>query len=190
MSRMNRTEVLEILKRQITNEIVVAVYSTAAEWIEMTDRPLNYFSFGAMGLGSSHGLGLALARPERKTVVFDGDGSLLMNFGTLVTIGKVAPKNFVHFVFKNQTYEANGGHPIPNEDVDFAAHARAAHYRSAETITDIADFEKRLPLWLKQDGPTFVCLEIAEGAVDSRDYADMYKQSRRTAMKAALMTDT
>ena len=68
-----------------------------------------------MGLASSHGLGLALAQPSRRVIVLDGDGSLLMNLGTLVTIGKVAPQNLCHLVFQNGTYEANGGHPIPNQ---------------------------------------------------------------------------
>ena len=100
---MERRKALELLASRITDEIVVATYSSASEWIEIIDRPLNYFSSGAMGLASSHGLGLALARPDRRVIVLDGDGSLLMNLGTLVTIGRVAPKNFTHLVFQNGT---------------------------------------------------------------------------------------
>ncbi|MBM3609036.1 MAG: thiamine pyrophosphate-binding protein, partial [Alphaproteobacteria bacterium] len=81
---INRRKALELLASHITDEIVVSTYSTASDWIEIFDRPLNYFSSGAMGLASSHGLGLALARPERRVLVLDGDGSLLMNLGTLV----------------------------------------------------------------------------------------------------------
>ncbi len=189
MSRMDRIEVLNILKRHITREIVVGVYSTGADWLEVNDRPLNYFSVGAMGLGSSHGLGLAIARPERKVVILDGDGSLLMNLSGLVTVGKMAPKNYLHFVFKNATYEANGGHPIVNQDVDFEGVARAAHFPHTATVSDIAEFEKRLPDWLKQDGPTFVCLEIAQGKIGPRPYDEMYKQSRRIALREALNAD-
>ena len=83
---MNRKAVMQALKRRITDEIVVASYTCAFDWLEQGERALNYFSYGVMGLGSSHGLGLALGRPERKVVVLEGDGSLLMNFGTLVTI--------------------------------------------------------------------------------------------------------
>ena len=61
---MNRIECLRILARHVTDEIVVATYSAATDWLEMNDRPLNYFAFGAMGLASSHGLGLALGRPS------------------------------------------------------------------------------------------------------------------------------
>ena len=66
-----------------------------------------------MGLASSHALGLALGRPDKRVIVLDGDGSLLMNLGTLVTAAAAPPKNFYHFVCENGTYEANGGHPIP-----------------------------------------------------------------------------
>ena len=79
MSRMNRLALLALLKEQIDREIVVSTYSTATDWSSLSERPLNYYSVGAMGLASSHGLGLALARPERKIIVLDGDGSLLMN---------------------------------------------------------------------------------------------------------------
>ena len=104
------------------------VYSSAFDWIEIAPRALNYYSFGAMGLGSSCALGFALGQPDRRVIVLDGDGSLLMNLGTLVTIGAAAPKNLVHFVCRNGTYEANGGHPIPQRDVDFTGLAQAAGY--------------------------------------------------------------
>ena len=99
---MNRDECFEILKRHITDEVVVASYSGALEWNDLNPRVLNYFSIGAMGLGSSHALGLALGRPDRRVVVLDGDGSLLMNLGSLVSIAAAAPKNLVHFVCHNE----------------------------------------------------------------------------------------
>lgn len=183
---MNRKKCLEILARHITDEIVVATYSTATDWLQINDRPLNYFAFGAMGLASSHGLGLALARPDKRVVVLDGDGSLLMNLGTLVTIGAVAPRNFVHFVGHNGSYEANGGHPIPNKAVDFAGIARSAGIPSCFTISDLADFEARIAGFLKDDGPIFADLLIEQGELSARDYSDMYSPARREAFKAAL----
>src|SRR5689334_15729291 len=111
---MKREDCFKVLARHITDQIVVATYSSAAEWNDMNPRALNYFSMGAMGLASSHALGLALANPRRRIVVLDGDGSLLMNLGSLVTIGAQAPRNLVHFVSQNECYEANGSHPLPN----------------------------------------------------------------------------
>ena len=66
-----------------------------------------------MGKASSIGLGIALARPDKKVLVIDGDGSLLMNLGSLVTVANMSPKNLVHFVYQNGTYGVSGGQPIP-----------------------------------------------------------------------------
>ncbi|MGE3710453.1 MAG: thiamine pyrophosphate-dependent enzyme [Hyphomicrobiaceae bacterium] len=187
---MNRIELLKILKTHITNEIVVSSYSTASDWIVVNDRPLNYFSHGAMGLCSSHGLGLALARPERKVVVLDGDGSLLMNLGTLVTIAANGPKNLLHFVFQNGSYEANGGHPIVNREVDFAGIARSSGINTVDEIADLGQFAAKLPKLLTEDGPSFVTLMIEQGPLGPRSYDEMYRPERRAALRDALKATT
>ncbi len=186
---MHRMDLMQALKKVISNEIVVSTYSCAIDWRATGERDLNYFSHGAMGLGSSHGLGLALARPERKVVVLDGDGSLLMNLGTLVSISAAAPKNLILLVFQNDAYEANGGHPIPQANVvDFAGIARSAGIAKASTITDLAEFERRIPAILKEDGPVLVTLRIAQGSPVKKGegYEEFYRAERRTALRAAL----
>src|SRR5258708_3211417 len=152
---MKRDQCFQALARHITDEVVIATYSSAVEWNELNPRVLNYFSMGAMGLASSHGLGLALGRPDKRIVVLDGDGSLLMNLGSLVTIGAAAPKNLIHFVCHNGTYEANGGHPIPNPAVDFNGLARAANYRQVYEFSMLTDFEAEISRVLAQEGPVF-----------------------------------
>jgi thiamine pyrophosphate-dependent acetolactate synthase large subunit-like protein len=129
---IDRKQGLAAIARHVAAEdIVLPVYSTAFDWIDIRPSPLNYLSHGAMGLASSHALGLALGRPDRRVIVLDGDGSLLMNLGTLVTVAEAAPKNLYHFVCENGTYEANGGHPIPGRGVvSFAGFARAAGCKS------------------------------------------------------------
>ena len=83
---MDRKKTLAAIARHVTDaDIVLPVYSTAFDWIDIRPNPLNYLSHGAMGLASSHALGLALGRPDKRVIVLDGDGSLLMNLGTLVT---------------------------------------------------------------------------------------------------------
>ena len=113
--RMKRDQTLEILKQHVSDEIVVAVYQTLFDWMVINPRDLNYVATGAMGQASSHALGLALANPDREVIVFDGDGSLLMNLGSLVTVADAAPRNLHHFVFENGVYEVNGAHPIPGQ---------------------------------------------------------------------------
>ena len=184
---MKRDECFRVLARHLTDEIVIAVYSSAFDWLELAPRALNYFSFGAMGIASSHGLGLALGRPHQRVIVLDGDGSLLMNLGTLVTIGAAAPKNLIHFVCRNGTYEANGGHPIPNAAVDFNGLARAANYRALHEFSDLPDFEARIAEVLMQEGPVFATLHLEKGALSPQfDYRRLDDPARREAFKAAL----
>jgi len=183
---MNRAACLEILNRRVTDEIVVASYSTASEWIAINDRPLNYFFHGAMGLCSSHGLGLALAHPDRRVVVLDGDGSLLMNLGTLVTLAAAAPKNLTHLVWHNGTYEANGGHPLPKRDVDFAGMARCAGLKAVHAIDAMDDYERLIGGLLTQEGPVFADIMIEQGPLGPRSYEEMYRPERRNRLREAL----
>jgi phosphonopyruvate decarboxylase len=110
-----------------------------------------------MGGASSLGLGLALARPERRVIVFDGDGSLLMQLGSLATVAGARPRNLLHLLFKNGVYHTSGAQEIPGGlTVDFVAMAKGAGYRSALAIHDIAEFRRRLPELLKAEGPILV----------------------------------
>lgn len=183
---MKRDDCFHALKRHITDEIVVATYTSAHDWIAIAPRDLNYFSTGAMGLASSHALGLALGRPDKRVVVLDGDGSLCMNLGTLVTIAAAGPRNLIHCVSHNGTYEANGAHPLPSRSVDFAGLARAAGYKHTCTISELADFEAQIGKLLTIDGPVFVELRVAPGAAYPIDYPNLYRADRRASLKAAL----
>lgn len=187
MSLMNRDQCFRVLAQHVKEEIVVATYSSAFEWLKINDRSLNHFSHGAMGLASSHGLGLALALPHRRVIVLDGDGSLLMNLGSLVTIAGAAPKNLVHFVCQNSSYEANGGHPLPNPAVDFVGLAKSAGIRTCHSFSDLATFAAEVQGLLTAEGPVFALLRIEQGHLpEPLDYADLYKPERRAALRSAL----
>lgn len=190
---MNRHECFSVLSQYVTDEVVVACYSAAHEWLALNDRPLNHYSWGAMGLASSHGLGLALGFPKRRVLVFDGDGSLLMNLGSLVTIAAAAPRNLIHFVVQNNCYEANGGHPLPHSDIDFVGFAQAAGIRACHSFSDLSVFKAQLPQLLRAEGPVFVALKIEHTALAADEYAEMphqytemFKPARRAALRAAL----
>ena len=184
---MDRKKTLAAIARHVTEaDIVLPVYSTAFDWIDVRPNPLNYLSHGAMGLASSHALGLALGRPDKRVIVLDGDGSLLMNLGCLVTIAAAAPKNLVHIVAQNGTYEANGGHPIPNTAADFAAMARAAGYPQVHDFSQLGNFEQQAGHVLKQDGPVFATLRVERSGPLTYDYPKLYDAKRREAIKAAL----
>ncbi len=185
---MRRDECLKALAPHVTDtDIVLPVYSTAFDWIDIRPHPLNYLSHGAMGLASSHALGLALGRPDRRIIVLDGDGSLLMNLGTLVTIGEAAPPNFFHFVCQNGTYEANGGHPIPGQQaIDFAGFARSAGYRAVHAFSELAIFEQQVGSLLDETGPVFVVLKILPGGQQERDYRRLHGPQVRQGFREAL----
>jgi len=185
---MKSDDCLKVLARHVTErDIVLPVYSTAFDWIAIRPHPLNYLAHGAMGLASSHGLGLALGRPEQRVIVLDGDGSLLMNLGSLVTIAEAAPRNFIHFVCENGTYEANGGHPIPNRDrVDFAGFARAAGYRSVHAFSDLTHFEQQVGAVLDEEGPVFIDLKVMPSGPQNRDYSLLHGAAARAATREAL----
>jgi len=102
-------------------------------------------------------VGLALARPERKVIVVDGDGSLLMQLGSLVTIAGAAPPNLFHFVFENGVYETSGSQPLPAEGrFDLTGMARSAGYAHAVQFEDASKFASALPGLLQRHGPVFV----------------------------------
>lgn len=185
---MRRDLCFKMLARHVKDQIIVPVYQAAQEWHGIAPgHALTYYSIGAMGQASSCALGLALARPDKRVVVLDGDGSLLMNLGTLVTIASQKPTNLIHFLCQNGEYEANGGHPIPGRDqVDFAALARAAGYRRTDTIATLDDFEAKIGGILAEQGPVFVALKLVAGPPPSQDYAFIHGAPTRAAFKAAL----
>jgi len=183
---MKRDQCFRVLARHVTDEIVVATYSSAVDWLDLGERTLNYFSVGAMGLDSSHALGLALGRPDRRVICLQGDGSLLMNLGCLVTIAAAAPRNLVHFVVQNGTYEANGAHPIPQPQVDFAAMARAAGFAHVHDFVDLANFEQQAGHVVRQAGPVFATLRVEPSRSLTYDYPRLYDPARREALKVAL----
>jgi sulfopyruvate decarboxylase subunit beta len=178
--------IAEILKHY-SDEIIAAAYGAAFDVLRIQHHPLTFVSFGAMGLLSSQALGFAIGRPDKRVLVLDGDGSLLMNLGTLVTIGEVGPKNLIHFVCENGTYEANGGHPIPGKDrIRFAAMAEAAGYRKTYEFSELENFRNCIAAILKEDGPIFVTLKIEPGEPSPQDWAYVHGSLSRSQFKAAL----
>jgi sulfopyruvate decarboxylase subunit beta len=184
---MKRDECLKTLARHRTNEIVVAVYTAAQEWIHISPSQWNDTITGAMGQGSSHALGLALGRPDRRVIVLDGDGSLLMNLGSLVTIAHAAPKNLIHCVCENGTYETNGAVRIPNAGrVSFTGLAAAAGYPKTYEFSNLEDWDRALDGILKEDGPILVDLKMEPGEQYPEDFRRLYNVEYREAFRKAL----
>jgi sulfopyruvate decarboxylase subunit beta len=176
---------IELIGQLRTDEVVVTTMSTAKAWPAVSKKPdLDLPLRGCMGKASSLGLGIAIAQPNRRVIVLDGDGSLLMNLGSLVTIAGMAPKNLVHVVFEGHSYDTSGGQPTPGEGrADLAGLALAAGYRSAVTIDDEGELARALPDLLSAEGPAFACIKVntmwAKGSLPARGAKETWRAVAR-----------
>jgi thiamine pyrophosphate-dependent acetolactate synthase large subunit-like protein len=141
------------------------------------DRGRNFYTWGSMGLASSIGLGVALARPDVRVLVIDGDGSLLMNLGSLATIGLLRPANLVLVVMDNEEYATTGGQKTPTaEGADLAAAAQAMRIESAVTVRTedelIAQLKPRTPSAARSSGPMMIVAKVAESAPTAKPPLD------------------
>lgn len=154
---MKPEDVLRAIAAARGDAICVPTMTTAPAWRTIAPDDLSISCVGFMGGASSLGLGLALARPERRVLVFDGDGSLLMQLGSLATVAGARPRNLVHFIFKNGVYHTSGAQEIPGGlTVDFVMMAKGAGYRNAYAIHHYEEFRRRLPGILTEEGPLLV----------------------------------
>src|ERR1044071_6131914 len=129
----------------ITTEQAIGAWRAAVPE-QANESPDHLDIVGCMGAASTIGLGIALAQPTRTVIVVDGDGSLLMQLGSLVTIAGAAPHNLFHFVFENGVYETSGSQPLPGEGrFDLMEMARAAGYAQCVRFDAAARFEHDLP---------------------------------------------
>ena len=151
-------EALKAIQAARGNAICVPTMTTSPAWREIAPDDLSVGCIGFMGGASAMGAGLALARPERRVIVFDGDGSLLMQLGSLATNAGSRARNFVHLLFKNNVYHTSGAQLVPGaEGIDFVLMAKGAGYRAAYAIKDFADFKKRAKSIVHtEEGPLFV----------------------------------
>jgi sulfopyruvate decarboxylase subunit beta len=140
---MQRLECLRAVYPELEKCLVVTIMgAVAAELQSLGHRPNFFYLQHAMGLASSTGLGLALCRPNQKVVVLDGDGSLLMNLGTLSTMARYAPKNLVHVVFDNESLLSVGGFPTATgTGTDLEGVARASGIKKAMTVRSVDEFK-------------------------------------------------
>jgi thiamine pyrophosphate-dependent acetolactate synthase large subunit-like protein len=144
------------------NSIVIATGTSGRHWRDYSENEKRDLNLGgAMGQTTSAALGLALAQPSEKVVLFDSEGALLMNLGILATIAGKKPKNFIHFLMDNECYATTGGQPVPNSDeINYASVAKGAGYVAAYEFDNLEDFATNVESIMKEEGPVFVAMKI------------------------------
>jgi sulfopyruvate decarboxylase subunit beta len=167
--RMTLVEALTVLHSVRHDEVVVATMGNAREWQKLGNNPLDFIYVpSSMGQGTAVALGIALARPNRKVIACNGDGSMLMNLGSLVTISAQAPANLTVIVFDNGVYEVTGAQPTAADSslrasaapVDFAALARGSGFTRVYAFDSVEPWRGAVREVLGGPGPTFVLLRV------------------------------
>ena len=158
---MIRKEIVKIVAKSAgKNPIITANGFMSRDLFEVNDKESNFYMIGSMGLASSIGLGIALKNPKKRIFVFDGDGNILMNLGSLVTIGSLRPENLIHVVFDNSSHESTGGQPTNSSKIKLEKIAKDVHYRifkikSKERLISVLKEIKNL------QGPIFLLIKIS-----------------------------
>jgi thiamine pyrophosphate-dependent acetolactate synthase large subunit-like protein len=165
---IERMDLFQAVAGMRTEEVVVSTMTATLQWPLVSEHPLD-FDFLAFGMGhaSDFGLGLALARPERKVIVWKGDGGLLMSLGSLVTLARYGPPNLAVLLLENRSYEMVGGQSLPPR-VDFVGLARSAGVDGGgsggngrvERWESIEDVRNRFPGVIGEPGPHFVVIPV------------------------------
>jgi len=134
-------------------------------WGEISTHPLDFASVdSAMGHAADFALGLALAQPDKRVICLNGDGSMLMCLGTLVTIVASGARNLVLIVMQNGTYEITGNQPVPGGlELDYATVARGCGFRRAASFSDPEEYARAVPALLDGDGPVFASVLVHAG---------------------------
>jgi len=158
---MKRREAIKMILDGLSDEDI-ALFTTgmiSREAFDIKDRKANFYMIGSMGLVSSVGLGIAL-NTRKKVVVFDGDGSALMDMGAMTLIAYLRPENLVHIVFDNKSYQSTGGQPTLTSRTDLSEVARAVGYRFTYKIEGNAAKKNEMKRIFEKTGPAFVLIKV------------------------------
>jgi len=168
---MTREEAITVLLDNLRGDelIVSTTGKTSREVFEYREsrgqgHQSDFLTVGSMGCSASIALGLALGKENRRAVVLDGDGAVIMQEGALSTIGHYLPPNLYHVVFDNHSYDSTGGQPTTSPTVSFERLALANNYRGAETVENREDLDRACREMLSADGPRMLIVRVKKGA--------------------------
>lgn len=168
---MNRLQAIKTVIDNLGGDelIVHANGAISRESFFCKDRKENFYLLGSMGLPASVGLGIAINRPERKVIILDGDGNVLMGFGNLALIGALKPQNLVHIVLDNQVYGTTGDQPTISSQIFLDRIAHAAGYCMSCCVESEAELLERFTGCLAEPGPHFIQVRVTREVIQKCD---------------------
>ncbi|WP_447973495.1 thiamine pyrophosphate-dependent enzyme [Nitrospira sp. Kam-Ns4a] len=159
----SRAQAIEAVLGLLTDQpVIICNGFPSREAFRIADRPTHFYMIGSMGVAAAIGLGVALAKPDKKVVVLDGDGNVLMGMGTLATVAALKPKNFIHVVLDNEVYGSTGNQPTYSRLVRLDQVAKAAGYVNVERVREREDLIYEFKDMLAKDGPSFLLVKVTE----------------------------
>ncbi len=167
---MNREDAIKIVIDNIdkTSSVISTTGKTSRELFEQRiihgEKPKDFYTVGSMGCSASIAAGIALQKPDKKIYCFDGDGAVLMQMGALSTIGSYKPKNFIHIILDNVSYDSTGGQPTNSKNVNFERIATACSYNHVKTIETKNDLINSINEMKNLDGPNMIIIKVNKGA--------------------------
>jgi sulfopyruvate decarboxylase subunit beta len=167
---VQQRDAMRILREHVADDdvVILGIGSPNIDWLALGQRELNFSIFASMGSAQSFGLGMALAQPDRRVLVMEGDGGVLMSLGAISSAAEQAPPNLKHFVFTNRSFGATGNQPLPNAArLDFAAASCALGARGYH-ITELDVLKKQAATLIDTPGYVVVSIETEQGAL--RDF--------------------
>ena len=161
---MKRHEAIDIICGSLKGDelVVSSTGMISREFFATRDSPRNFYMMGSMGLASSIGHGLALSLPKTQVVVLDGDGSILMNMGSMATIGHFGLSNLTHIVLDNEAHDSTGGQATVSSTIALDKAAEAAGYRQVFRVTE-ANGLREVTGQAKDGGPVFILVKVEKG---------------------------
>ena len=159
---IRKAAISTVVKKIGNHPIISANGFISRDLFEVCDKSSNFYMIGSMGLASSIGLGVALKNPRKSVFIFDGDGNVLMNLGSLTTIASQKPKNLIHIVFDNSIHESTGGQPTNSNFVNIEKIAKACNYNHTFTVRTENNLLKILDKIKKLKGPIMIVVKIQQ----------------------------
>ena len=159
---MDRKDAIKIFSKVIGNNPIISANGfISRDLFNTLEKETNFYMIGSMGLASSIGLGISLKKPKKRVFIFDGDGNILMNLGSLVTISTLKPKNLIHVIFDNKIHESTGGQPTFSNKNNISDIAKVLGYTVfiIKTKKELADILSKIK---NKTGPIMLHIQISK----------------------------